>query len=236
VTVRRVFLNPLWLILSLPLYIGWRLLPALSIGTMGVWTGVVLLAGCCVVIPLSVRNHSISNRTLADVLAWGGLLSMGFFSSLFVFTLLREFFLLGAHFLLSAQQAAALVEISARWALGLTAFVTLAGLAAARRSPRVVRVDIPVRGLPEELHGFSIAQISDVHVGPTIKGGFVEDIVAQVNALQPDLIAVTGDLVDGSVQELSSHTAPLAGLSAHHGAYFVTGNHEYYSGERAWTA
>src|SRR5580698_9017532 len=115
-TVRRVFLNPLWLIFSLPLYIGWRLLPALSFGTLGVWTGIVLLAGCCVVIPLSVRNRSMSNRTLADVLAWGGLLSMGFFSSLFVFTLLREFFLLGAHFLLSAQQDAALVEISARWA------------------------------------------------------------------------------------------------------------------------
>ena len=91
-TVRRVFLNPLWLIFSLPLYIGWRLLPALSFGTLGVWTGIVLLAGCCVVIPLSVRNRSMSNRTLADVLAWGGLLSMGFFSSLFVFTLLREFF------------------------------------------------------------------------------------------------------------------------------------------------
>jgi hypothetical protein len=86
------------------------------------------------------------------------------------------------------------------------------------------------------LHGFSIAQISDVHVGPTIKRGFVEKIVTLVNGLQADLIAVTGDLVDGSVQELSAHTAPLAGLAARHGAYFVTGNHEYYSGERAWTA
>jgi uncharacterized protein len=236
VTVRRVFLNPLWLILSLPAYIGWRLLPALSIGTLGVWTGIALLMVCCVVIPLSVRNHSISNRTLANLFAWVGLLSMGFFSSLFIFTLLREFFLLGAHLLLSAQHAAALVEISARWALGLTAFVTLVGLGAARRSPRVVHVDIPVHGLPQELHGFSIAQISDVHVGPTIKRGFVKDIVTRVNALKTDLIAVTGDLVDGSVQELSPHTAPLAALSARHGAYFVTGNHEYYSGERAWTA
>ncbi len=86
------------------------------------------------------------------------------------------------------------------------------------------------------MHGFSIAQISDVHVGPTIKRGFVEGVVRQVNALKADMIAVTGDLVDGSVQQLSAHTAPLAGLTARHGAYFVTGNHEYYSGERAWTA
>jgi hypothetical protein len=100
----------------------------------------------------------------------------------------------------------------------------------------MVHVDIPVRGLPRELHGFSIAQISDVHVGPTIKRGFVEKVVARVNALNADLIAITGDLVDGSVQDLSAHTAPLAALSARHGAYFVTGNHEYYSGERAWTA
>jgi predicted MPP superfamily phosphohydrolase len=75
-----------------------------------------------------------------------------------------------------------------------------------------------------------------VHVGPTIKRDFVEGVVARVNGLKADLIAVTGDLVDGSVKDLSRHTAPLAGLSARHGAYFVTGNHEYYSGERAWSA
>ena len=73
-------------------------------------------------------------------------------------------------------------------------------------------------------------------MGSTIKRGFVESIVAVANGLKADLIAVTGDLVDGSVQQLSVHTAPLAGLAARHGVYFVTGNHEYYSGERAWTA
>src|SRR6202007_493865 len=57
-----------------------------------------------------------------------------------------------------------------------------------------------------------------------------------VNDLKADLIAVTGDLVDGSVEQLSNHTAPLARLSARHGAFFVTGNHEYYSGASAWTA
>jgi uncharacterized protein len=150
--------------------------------------------------------------------------------------LLRDLILLGAHLLLSAQQAAALAAPSARWVLALTMFVTLAGLVIARRRPHVVEVDIPVTDLPEALHGFSIAQISDVHVGPTIKRGFVEGIVALVNGLKADLIAVTGDLVDGSVQQLSLHTAPLAGLAARHGAYFVTGNHEYYSGERAWSA
>ena len=234
--MRRVFLNPLWLILSLPGYIAWRVLSALSVGPVGVCAGMALLIICCVVIPLAVRNHAIRSPGLADVLTWVGVVSMGFFSSLLVFTLLRDLMLLSARLFLSADQAAALVTPSARWTLVLTTFVTLVGFLFARRRPRIVEVDIPVTGLPEALRGFSIAQISDVHVGATIKRGFVERIVALVNGLQADLIAVTGDLVDGSVQQLSRHTAPLAGLSARHGAYFVTGNHEYYSGERAWTA
>ncbi|MGC1523545.1 MAG: metallophosphoesterase, partial [Steroidobacteraceae bacterium] len=181
-------------------------------------------------------NRSIANPQLAAFLAWIGVLSMGIFSSLLALTLLRDVVLLGVKVLLPGPQAASWVAPTARWALALTAFVTLTGLGIALRRPRVVHVDIPVSDLPKALHGFSIAQISDVHVGPTIKRGFVEKIVALVNGLKADLIAVTGDLVDGSVQELSVHTAPLAGLTARHGAYFVTGNHEYYSGERAWTA
>ena len=235
-TVRRVFLNPFWLILSLPGYIGWRLLPALSISPLGVGLGIALLIVCCIVVPVAVRSRPVRNPRLADLLAWVGLLSMGFFSSLFVLTLLRDMALLGARLFLSAHQTAALAAPSALCTLALTAFITLAGLVIARRRPKVVDVEIPVTGLPKGLHGFSIAQISDVHVGPTIKREFVEGIVARVNELKADLIAVTGDLVDGSVQELSRHTAPLAGLSARHGAYFVTGNHEYYSGERAWSA
>ncbi|MGB6306594.1 MAG: metallophosphoesterase [Steroidobacteraceae bacterium] len=234
--MRRFLFNPLWLLLALPGYIGWRLLPALSFGALGTGVGIAGLIACCALIPLWVRSHRIRNAALENALAWIGVLSMGFFSSLLVFTLLRDLFLLGAHLALSAPHAAALAAPSAQWTLALTAFVTLAGLAIARRRPRIVDVDIPVAGLPEALHGFSIAQISDVHVGATIRRGFVEKIVALVNGLKADLIAVTGDLVDGSVQQLASHTAPLAGLAARHGAYFVTGNHEYYSGERAWTA
>ncbi|HXI76380.1 MAG TPA: metallophosphoesterase [Steroidobacteraceae bacterium] len=235
-TSRRALLNPFWLILLLPVYISWRLLPALSIGPVAVCASIAFLILCCVVVPLAVRSRSIRNANLADLLAWIGVLSMGAFSSLLVLTLLRDVVLLGGHFFLSAPRAASLSVLTARGTLALTAFITLAGLVIALRKPRVVHVDIPVADLPEALHGFSIAQISDVHVGPTIKRGFVESIVAVANGLKADLIAVTGDLVDGSVQQLSVHTAPLAGLAARHGVYFVTGNHEYYSGERAWTA
>jgi len=114
--------------------------------------------------------------------------------------------------------------------------VTIAGLFNARRLARVVEVDLPIAGLPQALSGFSIVQISDIHVGSTIKHGYLSAIVGRVNDLKPDLIAVTGDLVDGSVARLRPHVAPLGELSARHGVYCVTGNHEYYSGVDAWVA
>ena len=93
---------------------------------------------------------------------------------------------------------------------------------------------MPIAGLPAALDGFTIAQISDVHVGPTIKRPYVEAIVDAVNRLDVDLVAITGDLVDGSVRDLAAHVAPLAGLRSRDGIFFVTGNHEYYSGAAAW--
>jgi predicted MPP superfamily phosphohydrolase len=100
----------------------------------------------------------------------------------------------------------------------------------------VVDVEVPIRNLPAALQGFTIAQISDIHVGPTIKQHYLRAIVDRVNGLQADVVAITGDLVDGSVQQLADHTAPLAQLRARHGVYFVTGNHEYYSDAVAWVA
>jgi len=110
----------------------------------------------------------------------------------------------------------------------LAVLVTFVGFVNARRRAAVRNVDVPIAGLPLRLHGFSIVQISDVHVGATIKHGYVSRIVDAVNALDADMIAVTGDLVDGSVGRLSSHTEPLSRLCARHGAFFVTGNHEYF--------
>ena len=118
----------------------------------------------------------------------------------------------------------------------LAALATIIGFIDARRRPRVVEVAVPLPGLPPALQGFTIAQISDVHIGPTIKRDFLRHIVELVNSLDVDLVAVTGDLVDGSVEQLAEHVEPLRGLRARHGAYFVTGNHEYYSGAAAWIA
>ncbi|HVZ71848.1 MAG TPA: metallophosphoesterase [Polyangia bacterium] len=106
----------------------------------------------------------------------------------------------------------------------------------ARPPIEVARVDVALARLPRAHDGLRLVQISDVHVGPTIGIGFVRDVVARINALEPDIVAITGDLVDGTVEELSAAVAPLGSLRARHGVYFVTGNHEYYSGAAPWIA
>lgn len=110
------------------------------------------------------------------------------------------------------------------------------GMASALSPVAVKRVRVAIDRLKKSSSGMRIVQITDVHVGPTIGREFIEGIVARVNALRPDAIAITGDLVDGSVAELAEHVAPLAKLEAKHGVYFVTGNHEYYSGADEWIA
>ncbi|MCI0672935.1 MAG: metallophosphoesterase, partial [Myxococcaceae bacterium] len=116
-------------------------------------------------------------------------------------------------------------------ALGLT----LAALRGGLRSARLQQVRVPLARLPAGLEGFTLVQLSDIHVGsPTIGRAFIEELVARTNALSPDVVAITGDLVDGTVEELGAHVEPLRNLRARHGVYFITGNHEYYSGVRGW--
>ncbi|MFE9644380.1 metallophosphoesterase [Streptomyces sp. NPDC006365] len=102
------------------------------------------------------------------------------------------------------------------------------------RGPAVKRLTIPLAKLPRSAHGFRIAVVSDIHLGPILGRGFSQRVVDTINATRPDLIAVVGDLVDGSVEDLAPAVEPLARLRARHGSYFVTGNHEYLSGAEQW--
>ncbi|GGX67547.1 metallophosphoesterase [Streptomyces minutiscleroticus] len=102
------------------------------------------------------------------------------------------------------------------------------------RGPKVKRITVPLAKLPRAAHGYRIAVVSDIHLGPVLGRGFAQKVVDTVNSTNPDLIAVVGDLVDGSVEDLGPAAAPLAQLRARHGAYFVTGNHEYFSGAEQW--
>ena len=111
---------------------------------------------------------------------------------------------------------------------------TVKGLYNARKGPTIMKENIPINNLHKDMNGLKIAQISDLHVGPTIKKGYVESVVSEVNELNPDIIAITGDMIDGSVNYLAPHVEPLKDLHANIGTFFVTGNHEYYSGVDRW--
>jgi predicted MPP superfamily phosphohydrolase len=108
------------------------------------------------------------------------------------------------------------------------------GVASALGKVALARVRVPLRRLPLPMSGFRIVQVSDLHIGATLGGEWLARIVEEVNAADPDVVVITGDLVDGSVAQLRAEVAPLADLRARHGVYFVTGNHEYYSGVDAW--
>jgi predicted MPP superfamily phosphohydrolase len=151
-----------------------------------------------------------------------------------VLTLARDAALLVAAAFVSAATLAAWTSASALAVAILTTLITAVGFVMARRVARVVDVEVRIADLPSALEGFTIAQLSDIHVGPTIKRRFVEGVVERVNRMGADMVAITGDLVDGSVGELAHHTQPLANLQSRHGTYVVTGNHEYYSGAHAW--
>jgi hypothetical protein len=179
-----------------------------------------------------LRSHS-NLAWLSDPLSWIAYLGMGFFTICTSLLFLRDIagLLLGlVHPLDPALNADADMSTFA-----LAICVTGWGFYQARRTPAVSEVEVPIAGLTPALVGLRIVQISDLHIGPTIKRPFVERVVERVKQLQPDLIVFTGDLADGTTDQLGFDAAPLAELSAPLGTYFCTGNHEYYSGVEAWT-
>lgn len=227
--------------LLLHAYVAARLLPEL-----GAWPPLFALLALALVtsallmpmgIGLAARLAGVGHGT-ARAVTWLGWAGMGLFSTLFVLTVARELALL-ATLAIDAARPGLLSISSVRHDSALAAtllgfLITLLGFSNARRTAAVSRISVPIKDLPPALHGFRIVQISDIHIGPTIRGDYLRRIVAAVNRLQPDMVAITGDLVDGSVHELAPHVAPLAELTSRHGSYFVTGNHEYYSGAHAW--
>lgn len=232
----RFIRNIVTLIALLHVYVGVRLLPALPIGLVGHALGGLALCASFALIIAGARARRIQNSRFAANLAWVGALNGGLFSSLAVLTVIRDLFLVPALLFVSRGEAGSIEAGSAIAVPLLAVFATLLGFIGAKRQPRVVDVEVPLPGLPPALNGFTIAQISDVHVGPTIKRDFLRRIVETVNSLGTDLVAITGDLVDGSVEQLAMHVEPLSQLRSRHGTYFVTGNHEYYSGARDWIA
>ena len=219
-------------------YVGSRLIP-------DAWPALAQAAGwiaiaAVIVEPVAALVARSRGLARGDSVFWIALAPVGLFLMVLTFTVVRDVVWLGA----SIAGWLPADGVDRRALHDWTSFVVVVvgvllfalSLWRAQSGPRVVHVRVPVRDLQPELEGFTVVQLSDIHIGRSLRRPFLERVVDVVNALEADLIAVTGDLVDGSVDDLRDDTAPLASLKATHGAWFVPGNHDYYSGVLPWIA
>lgn len=240
----------LTLLLGVHAYLAVRLVLPLDVGTAARAGLLALIAAAALVYPVVMRVRFQRGGRGPAVEAFLGYayLQMGVTGFLLSLLVVRDLlwlvvWLVDLGLAAAGHQPLLPVEAEARRALlvatnggvlGLATLASVVGLLEARRPPRVRRLSVAIDALPDALEGFTLAHLTDLHVGATIKGDFVSSVVSRVNALAPDAVALTGDFVDGSVDELTAHVAPLGDLRARHGTFYVTGNHEYYSGAEAW--
>jgi len=202
-------------------YLAWRLAPG-ALARLALAAPFVLIWLVPVIYWVGEREKS---SALDELLHFTAYLSMGWLNFALLLSLARD-----------AVQIATPWDPGAPLVLG-GSFVALAvGIAASLRGPHVRRVDVAIQDLDLSLEGLRIVQITDLHVGPTLGRRYVRRVVRLANQLSPDLVALTGDLVDGPVARLARHVAPLAGLAPAGRVFFVPGNHEYYSGAGPWLA
>jgi len=236
-------------------YVGWRIIAPAGLSRAWAVSAWVLLL-FLFVLPIATVVLQF-NRVLPGAggfLIWTGYLTLGLFSFVFTFLVLRDLAwlvfmggekiwdLVGMHgggtpissTAIDLQRRAVLLQGTNLAILAISAGFTGYGVFQARRRPAVVEVDVPIDNLHADLEGFRIIQLTDIHAGLTVTREFVQTVVDMSNELKGDLVAFTGDLVDGTVDQLRGHVAPMAGLRSRHGSFFVTGNHEYYSGAEAW--
>ena len=197
---------------------------------------VALMAALLVASPIAERSLS---RRASRWLSWPASLWMGagFWMLLLLFASDAALWIAGGA-ARAAESGAADVDTAAVWRAVIVVAITALALAAGLRSglapPRLRREEFAIARWPSALDGFRIVQISDIHIGPLLGSGFAAHLAQRVNALSPDLVAVTGDLVDGSASRLAGEVAPFGDLRARHGVFFVTGNHDHYSGATRW--
>jgi len=187
------------------------------------------------ILPVYYWGTSRSREGWLDkVLHRASYLSMAWVSFALAFTLMRDL-ALGATLWTPALHAM-VVSTGVPVVLGGSLVAMVVGAAAAFRGPRIERVDVPVSGLHPDLEGLRIVQISDLHVGPNIGRRYVQRVVDLSRSLKPDLVVLTGDIVDGPVERLAPHVAPLAELARGGNVFFILGNHDCYAGAEAWIA
>jgi predicted MPP superfamily phosphohydrolase len=230
------FIVAMFVMLIMALYTVRILVSKESTFSLGLPLYLLMLTAVAARIAIAYLGHNF----FLTMLAWIGYVSIGVVSILFCVALAKDFLKVTGF---AASKVKPEFNKSRREFLAKS-FGSTAGLAVfpmsgygvynAVNDPDVKQVSISKKGLSNALDGFRIVQLTDIHVGPTIGADTVERIVRKVNELDPDVVVITGDLVDGSADFISSYVKPLDKLKSRHGTFFVTGNHEYYSGAKGW--
>jgi hypothetical protein len=207
------------------LYVGWRLWP-LPVFAPGLGRRILLvgLAAGFLSYPLGRVLYAIGSHGTGRALEYAGAVWMGTLFLLFASLLFVDLVTLGGFILrpwVGTMRTAAL-------ALSLVAAVI--GLVSARLGPQVVRLEVPLATLPPAADGLTIAHLSDVHLGTILGLSFLERIISQTAELEPDVVVITGDLVDGDPGVVEEMLPQLRTLRAPRGVFAVLGNHEYYAG------
>ena len=220
------------LVLALFAYVGWRLSESLGESLGGPATTAIMALlfagiGCYRLI------HGFKSRRLRLFLVNTVHLEMGFLSFLFTWVVLRDLIFIPLGFINERWMNAAYTPQGTALVIVLTILTLLTGVWIASAGPWVVRVNVPIKDLPAELEGFTIAQLSDMHIGPTTHPDKVDRIVKKTLSLDPRMIALTGDIGDGPVSESLEALEKLRDL-ARLPSYYVTGNHEYYWNGPEW--
>jgi len=234
-------------------YVRWRLVSPLPLGPRARTALALAFWALVALAPLGLALRRQWPPTLAGQIAGViGYPILGWLSLIFSLLVLRDLILVlwkigrnaavmglglsGRPLVLTADPAASTVWLNRTNAAVLVVSLVMGawGYFQATNIPAVREIRVVIDRLPPSLDGLKIVQITDLHVGANLGGDFVTGVVDRVNQLAPDLIAVTGDMVDGRVAMLADDVAPLAHLKARLGKYFVMGNHEYYSGAAEW--
>ncbi|MGZ3708456.1 MAG: metallophosphoesterase [Bdellovibrionota bacterium] len=212
-------------------YLAWSLMAPLSPLLGGIGLAVLLiLIGAIAWIPLVFWQRESDDEITSprdQLIQWIAFLAMGFMSFVFVFTVLKDVGGILPALRFHTPEGTALVFV-------FSFSCVLAGMINARHRVAIRTTEIPIAGLPKEFDGFRIAQISDLHVGPTIRRKFVEQVVEMVNETKADIAVLTGDLMDGTVPDLALDVEPLMRIKTALGRYYITGNHEYYWSPGPW--
>jgi predicted MPP superfamily phosphohydrolase len=181
-------------------------------------------------------NTTAFDKAWFHFFAWSGSFMMGLWAAFILFSIPIDLFRLLA-FATHWISAGASYDFDGRdffsqnFYLVVLAIATLSaaiGLIDVLRGAKVKAVNVPIENLPATLQGLKIAQISDLHIGMTIRKNYVEQVVQRTNATEPDLIIITGDLVDAKTESILEYLSLLSKLKSRYGVYFITGNHEYY--------